>query len=79
MPRTSCPACGANVDVAKVVDTGETVALEINTDASHDAPRYRVVVSGPEMLVERVPPDAAGDFFADHLWDCKDGNAGRTF
>ena len=79
MPRTTCPACGANVDVAKVAETGETVALEINTDASPDAPRYRVVVPGPEMLVERVRPDAAGDFHADHLWDCKDGNAGRTF
>jgi hypothetical protein len=65
--------------VAKVAVTGETVALEVNTDSSADAPRYRVLVGGPQMVVERVPSDAPGDFFPDHLWDCPDGNAGRTF
>jgi hypothetical protein len=77
--RTACPACGANVDVAKDMHTGETVVLEVHTDASNDAPRYRVVVPGPEMVVERVPDNAPGDFYPDHHFDCKDFNAGRTF
>lgn len=79
MGRATCPACGANVDVGTDVNTGETVVLEVNTDASTDAPRYRVVTPGPRLMVERVPDNAAGDFYADHKFDCKDFNAGRTF
>jgi uncharacterized protein (DUF736 family) len=74
-----CPACGAPVDVARIVDTDRHVALEPNTDASNDAPRYRVLVGGPELVVERVPDDAAGDFYPEHHFDCPQGNAGRTF
>lgn len=79
MPRTNCPACGATVDVATDVTTGEKIPLEINTDASGEAPRYRFVTPGPDLRVERVAEDAAGDFYPDHRWDCKDFNAGRTF
>lgn len=76
MGKTACPACGANVDVALDVDTGDTVVLEINTDASSDAPRYQYVTP---TTVKRVPDTAPGDFYPDHLFDCKDANAGRTF
>lgn len=79
MGRTNCPACGATVDVARDVDTNETVVLEINTDASGDAARYRYVSPGPELLVQRVPDSAGGDFFAEHAFDCPESNAGRTF
>lgn len=79
MTEMACPACGANVDLAQDIDTGEMVPLEKNTDASSDAARYRVVNSGPPLKVQRVPDNAPGDFFPDHRFDCKDFNAGRTF
>lgn len=79
MGRTVCPACGANVDVGRDVSTGEMVAVEVNTDASGDAPRYRLVNTGPDLLFERVPDSAPGDFHPLHSFDCPGGNAGRTF
>jgi hypothetical protein len=79
MGRTACPACGANVDAGHDNVTGEVVVVEIATDASGDARRYRLVSAGPPMLFERVPDDAPGDFFPDHYFDCKDANAGRTY
>ena len=80
MGQTSCPACGASVNVARDVNTGEVVVLEVNTDASSDAARYRIVSHGPPQLtVERVADDAAGDFYPDHKFDCPDFNAGHTF
>jgi hypothetical protein len=79
MGRTACPACGASVDVATDVNTGDVVAIEVNTDASSDAPRYRVISPGPRMLIERVPDDAPGDYWPAHWFDCPEGNAGRTF
>lgn len=79
MGRTACPACGANVDIAQEITTGERVPLEINTDASTDAPRYRIANIGPPLQCERVPDEAAGDFHPDHRWDCPAHNAGRTF
>lgn len=78
MSESTCPACGANIDLARIVGTNETVALEKNTDASSDAARYRVVSVAP-LMVERVPDSAPGDFFPDHRFDCPDFNAGRTF
>ncbi len=79
MGRTTCPACGANVDVAVDHQSGGRVVLEVHTDASSDADRYRVVSPGPPMVVERVRPEAPGDFYPDHFFDCKDANAGRTY
>lgn len=80
MARTNCPACGAEVDICTDADTGETVPLEPNTDASNEAPRYRYTgVYVPKPVVQRVREDAAGDFYPDHRFDCKDFNAGRTF
>lgn len=78
MGKTVCPACGANVDVALDIDTGEQVVLEVNTDASSDAPRYQYVTFDP-VVVQRVPDNAPGDYYPDHRFDCKDFNAGRTF
>jgi hypothetical protein len=79
MGRAACPACGANVDVALDVNTQQMVALELNTDASTDAPRYRYIGHGERPLVERVPDSAPGDFYPLHNFDCPEGNAGRTF
>lgn len=79
MTEMACPACGANIDLARDIATGEMVPLEKNTDASSDAPRYRIVGSGPPLAAQRVPDAAPGDFFPDHRFDCKDFNAGRTF
>lgn len=69
MARSRCPACGATVDVAKIKGFDASVPLEIHTDASTDADRYRVVGFDP-LLVERVAPGAPGDFFPDHRADC---------
>lgn len=79
MADTTCPACGANVQVGTDIATDERVPLEVNTDASSDAARYRIVNIGPPMTIERVPDNAPGDFYPDHRFDCKDANAGRTF
>lgn len=77
MARTSCPACGATVDVALIPDGG-TVPLETHPDASNDAPRYRVTGHRHgTMLAEPVAPGAVGDFRADHRFDCPGANAGR--
>lgn len=76
MARTSCPACGATVDVARINDTDESVALEIHPDASSDAPRYRMIAMNP-MRVVRVKDGAPGDFRPDHQYDCPGANAGR--
>lgn len=80
MPKTNCPACGGEVDIVVDVDTGETLPVEINTDASGEADRYRYVgfVNGKGQ-VKKVSPEAAGDFHPDHRFDCKDFNAGHTF
>lgn len=76
--ESTCPACGANIDLATDIATGETVPLEKNTESAGDAARYRVI-SGAPLTVRRVPDDAPGTFFPDHRFDCKDFNAGRTF
>lgn len=72
MGVTACPACGATVQTADDIQTGELVVLEVNTDPSSDAPRYRIVSTGPRLQVERVPDGWAGDFYPDHKFDCKD-------
>jgi hypothetical protein len=69
---TSCPACGATITVAVDNTTGERVPLEIHTDASSDAPRYRVVASEQPIKVERVNDGAYGDFYPDHRHECPD-------
>ena len=79
MTETTCQACGANVDMARDMETGEMVALEKYTDASSDARRFRVINNGPPLTVQRVPDSAPGDFFPDHAFDCPGQNAGRTF
>lgn len=76
MARSSCPACGATVDVAQIEGTEESVPLEIHTDASSDAPRYRIVKHDP-MTAQRVPEGAVGNFSPDHRYDCPAFNAGR--
>lgn len=77
MARRSCPNCGTTIDLAEEVGTGETVPLEIYTDASGDAPRYRVVGMRARAIIERVPTGAAGDYYPDHRHDCPSWNAGR--
>lgn len=79
MGRTTCPGCGANVDVAEDISTHERIPLELNTEAGTGAARYRMVNIGPPMQCERVPDDAPGDFYPDHRFDCPQWNAGRTF
>lgn len=76
MGRSSCPSCGANVDIARDVKTDQPVVLEVHTDASSEAPRYRIVGDLP-LVVERVPDGYPGDYFPDHKYDCPAFNAGR--
>lgn len=78
MGLSSCPACGANVNVATDIATGDVVVLEFYTDSSPDAPRYRIVSHGSPMTVERVPDNAPGDFYPDHKWDCPDFGGGHA-
>lgn len=75
MGRTACPSCGATVDVAEDIDTGEKVAIEVNTDASSDADRYRIVDLNP-LKVQKVSPGQVGDYFPAHLFDCPAHGAG---
>lgn len=77
MGRTSCPACGATVDIAEDVDTGEKVPVEIHTDSSSEADRYRIVGHNP-LRIQKVRKDAAGGYFPNHLFDCPGANAGRV-
>ena len=79
MPRRNCVACGATVDWAVCNEAGyaRAVALEVYTDASSDAPRYRITALKP-LTVEQVSPGAVGDFRVDHHFDCPGGNAGRS-
>lgn len=76
MARSSCPACGATVDVAQIKGTNDTVPLEIHTDAATDAPRYRIVNFQP-LVCERVAVHASGDYTPDHRYDCPGHGAGR--
>lgn len=81
MARSSCPACGATVQVALVQTPlsgaiEERVVLEVSTDASSDADRYRIVELNP-LTAERVARGARGDFLPDHAWDCPGGNSAR--
>lgn len=69
MGRTSCMSCGATVDVARVEGESEFVPLEVNTDSSSEADRYRIVGMNP-LIAERVAKNATGDFFPDHRFDC---------
>lgn len=75
--RVRCEACGATVDVAKIQGTDETVALEVHTDPSSDAERFRIVGLNP-LTVERVVKGALGDFYPNHHFDCPAHNAGRV-
>lgn len=68
MAKSRCPACGATVQIAKLGD-GAAVPLEMHTDASIDAARYRLIGFAP-LLAERVADSASGDFFPDHRADC---------
>jgi hypothetical protein len=77
MALTSCPSCGATVQVGQVINSTERVPLEVNEDSSTDAKRYRIVLDNP-LTIERVPDDAPGSFYADHRFDCPEHNAGRT-
>lgn len=75
MGRTRCPACGATVDVAVDIE-GRRVVLEVHTDPSSDAARYRIVALNP-LTVEPVSKGAAGDYYPDHYFDCPAHGAGR--
>lgn len=68
MAASRCPACGATVQVAQLAD-GEAVPLEMHTDASSDADRYRLTGFEPTRA-ERVAKSASGDFYPDHRADC---------
>jgi hypothetical protein len=76
MSRTSCKACGADVDMVTVKGTGERIALEVSPEAQAGADRYRIISANP-LVAEKVPREAAGVFFPDHAFDCPAGNAGR--
>lgn len=76
MARTSCPNCGAKVDVAEDVDTGENVAVELFTEPPGVPPRYRFVGHNP-LRVKKVDTRAPGDHFPAHWFDCPAHNAGR--
>lgn len=82
MTRVNCPACGADVDWARIEGevtfdgSPKRVPLDTFTDASSDAPRYRVIGHNP-MRVERVAAGVRGDYFPDHRHDCPGANAGR--
>lgn len=79
MARSRCPACGATVDVAQCKDAnGFTfpVPLEVHTDASSDADRYRITGHAP-LTAEQVAPGSRGDYHPDHRHDCPGSNAGR--
>lgn len=67
--RTNCMGCGATIDIARIKDSDATVPLEVHTDPSSDADRYRVVEMNP-LVVEPVNRGAAGDYFPDHREDC---------
>lgn len=69
MAETTCPGCGGSVYVGKTRE-GETVHVDVNTDAAGDAPRYRMVEVHPHTILERVRDDAPGDFHPDHKYDC---------
>lgn len=68
--RTNCPACGATVQMARkgAID-GDAVPLEMSTDASSDADRYRIIGFDP-LRVQQVPKGAVGDYYPDHRADC---------
>lgn len=76
MGRATCPDCGANVQVANIAGTDKKVALEVHTDASSDAPRYRIVSLGPPITVGKVPDTLPGDFYPAHIADCPAHGAG---
>lgn len=76
MTRTSCPSCGATVDIAYLQNGAGTIPLEVSPDSSSDADRYKVVEQNP-MTVIRVAKKAVGDFLPDHRFDCPGANAGR--
>ena len=71
MTRSSCPNCGAPVNLATDEDTGESIPLEVSGDPSDDAPRYAVVAVNP-LRVKRVESrEARGNFQADHRSQCR--------
>lgn len=72
--RTSCPACGAPVDVVQVEGEG-TVVLEAQEETSSDANRYVIVGHNP-LRAQRLTNDALRGL-ADHKFDCPGQNAGR--
>lgn len=76
MARSRCPNCGAAIDLAEDVDTEENVPLDVFTDSSTDAPRYRFVGHNP-LRVKKVEPRTHGDHFPDHRFDCPAHYAGR--
>lgn len=70
MARSRCPACGATIQVARIEGADEpAVPLEVHTDASTDAPRYRIIGFDP-LRAERVADRSNGDYFPDHRADC---------
>jgi len=64
------------VDIARDVKTDQPVVLEVHTDPSSDAARYRIVSVNP-LVVEQVPEGFPGDYYPSHLYDCPGFNAGR--
>lgn len=76
MTKTSCPNCGAPVNNARDVDSGENVPLEVYADSSTDAQRYAIVGFDP-LRVRKVAPGASGNYLPDHRSDCPSHGAGR--
>jgi len=77
MADTTCPACGATVQIAQIINSTKRVPLEVNEDSSDDMDRYRIVLDNP-LTVEPVPEGAAGSFYADHRYDCPDYGSGSN-
>jgi hypothetical protein len=79
--RTTCPDCGATIDLVHVRVSGEhggkavlTVPLDIAEEPESEADRYRIISHEP-LIAEKVLKGSRG--MTDHRWDCPGYNAGK--
>jgi hypothetical protein len=73
MARSRCPNCGAEIDIAQVVDNGnKTVALDLAVEPNPEGPAYVIVGHNPLRAVRAV---RGGQPL--HSFDCPGHNAGR--
>lgn len=62
MGRTSCPGCGATVDVVKDVSTGRMVALDTNLTLADPGVRQYVYMT-TEPMVTRVKNTLTSQYY----------------